>query len=152
MIPSEFKRGSVSGGQVTRCQGFVLALIFALNLWKYNFRWSRARYYFMLECLSVAADNFQRSLFGRICLFCLFDRKKCGNRMVLTGEVLSKQHGQPCFPVSNCCFLLILRHLCLILENFAADVYFRKTVVRKCLFLLFSYLECADNSRSDLVL
>ena len=36
------------------------------------------------------------------------------------------------------------------LANFDADIYFRKTVVRKCIFLSFSLLECADNSRNDL--
>ena len=63
-------------------------------------------------------------------------------------------HVQPwrAFLVSNCVFWSCLSHLCLILADFDWDVYFRKTLFRKSIFLSFSFLECADTSRNDLEL
>ena len=65
-----------------------------------------------------------------------------------------KPRGQPwrTFLVSNCLCFSCLSHPCLILTNFDCHVYFRKTVVRKSIFLSFSFLECADTSRYDLEL
>ena len=40
----------------------------------------------------------------------------------------------------------------LILANFNCNVYFRKAIVQKSIFLSFSFLECADTSRNDLEL
>ena len=65
-----------------------------------------------------------------------------------------KPRGQPwrTFLVSNCLCFSCLSHPCLILTNFDCHVYFRKTVVRKSIFLSFIFLECADTSRDDLEL
>ena len=51
----------------------------------------------------------------------------------------------------NCVFLSIPQYPFVCTRYFDANVYFRKTVVHKCTFLLFSFLECAD-TRNDLEL
>ena len=51
----------------------------------------------------------------------------------------------------NCVFLSIPQYPFVYTRYFDTDVYFRKTVVHKCTFLLFSFLECAG-TRNDLEL